>query len=95
VYFGVKEPETFVGESEGCRMLSEAGIEWEHVGGSEREILTVAVAGHEDPEAEVRVALGEKEKETNVDDISPEERKRQEQIPRNPKKRMMEGETPM
>lgn len=97
VYFGVKEPETFVGESEGCRMLSEAGIEWEHVSGLEREILTVAVAGHEDPEAEVRVALGQKgkEKETNVDDISPEERKRQEQIPRNPKKRMMEGETPM
>ncbi|OCT44297.1 Cytidine and deoxycytidylate deaminase zinc-binding domain containing protein [Cladophialophora carrionii] len=27
---------------------------------------------------------------TNVDDISPEERKRQEQQPRNPKKRMME-----
>lgn len=28
--------------------------------------------------------------ETNVDDISPEERERQEEIPRNPKKRMYE-----
>ncbi|TPX22951.1 hypothetical protein DIZ76_014832 [Coccidioides immitis] len=27
---------------------------------------------------------------TNVDDISPEERKRQEEMPRNPKKRMWE-----
>ncbi|KAJ5460453.1 uncharacterized protein N7458_002005 [Penicillium daleae] len=99
VYFGVKEPGTFVGESEGCRMLTDAGIEWEHVGGFEREILTVATAGHEHSEAEVRAALGEgekgKAKETNVDDISPEERRRQEQIPRNPKKRMMEGETPL
>ncbi|KKZ64304.1 hypothetical protein EMCG_09688 [[Emmonsia] crescens] len=31
-----------------------------------------------------------KEKGTNVDDISPEERRRQEQMPRNPKKRMYE-----
>lgn len=30
------------------------------------------------------------EKGTNVDDISPEERRRQEQLPRNPKKRMHE-----
>lgn len=94
VFFGVKEPGTFVGQSEGCKMLSAAGIEWEHVPGLEREILTVATAGHEDSEAEVKAALGEQEtKETNVDDISPEEKRRQEQIPRNPKKRMMEGET--
>ena len=93
VFFGVKEPETFVGESEGCRMLSAAGIEWEHIGGFEREILTVATAGHENSEAEVKAALGEDRQETNVDDISPEERRRQEQMPRNPKKRMMEGET--
>lgn len=90
VYFGVKEPETFVGESEGCRMLSAAGIEWEHVAGMEREILTVAMAGHENSAEEVKAALGEKE--TNVDDISAEEKHRQNQIPRNPKKRMMEGE---
>ena len=90
VYFGVKEPGTFVGESEGCKMLSAAGIEWEHVPGFERQILTVATAGHENSEAEVKAALGEKE--TNISDISEEERRRQEQIPRNPKKRMMEGE---
>ncbi|KAJ5317093.1 hypothetical protein PENANT_c029G07121 [Penicillium antarcticum] len=90
VYFGVKEPKTFVGESEGCRMMTEAGIEWEHVSGLEREILSVAFAGHENGEEEVRAALGEKG--TNVDDISPEERRRQEEAPRNPKKRMMEGE---
>lgn len=29
---------------------------------------------------------------TNVDDITPEERKRQEEMPRNPKKRMYEEE---
>lgn len=31
-----------------------------------------------------------KKEETNVDDISPEERERQEEMPRNPKKRMYE-----
>ncbi|KAL2399689.1 hypothetical protein ABEF95_001175 [Exophiala dermatitidis] len=31
---------------------------------------------------------------TNIDDISPEERKRQEALPRNPKKRMMEVNVP-
>ncbi|KAJ6049825.1 hypothetical protein N7444_006541 [Penicillium canescens] len=71
-------------------MLTEAGIEWEHVSGLEREILTVATAGHENGEEEVRATLGEKG--TDIDDISPEERRRQEEAPRNPKKRMMEGE---
>ena len=91
VYFGVKEPGTFVGQSEGCKMLTEAGIEWEVLPGLEREILMVAAAGHENRDQEVRDALGEPE-ETNISDISPEERKRQEQIPRNPKKRVMQGE---
>ncbi|OJJ47198.1 hypothetical protein ASPZODRAFT_25265 [Penicilliopsis zonata CBS 506.65] len=85
VYFGVKEPGTFVGQSEGCKILTEAGIEWELVSGLEREILQVAVAGHENRDEEIRAALG-----TDVDDISVEERRRQEQLPRNPKKRMME-----
>lgn len=90
VFFGVKEPQTFVGESEGCRMLTEAGIEWEHVGGLERDSLTVAFAGHEHGAEEVRAALGEKD----AGDASIEERRKQEaQQPRNPKKRMMEGET--
>ncbi|RMJ23202.1 hypothetical protein PHISP_05920 [Aspergillus sp. HF37] len=91
VYFGVKEPGTFVGESEGCKALSAAGIEWEVLPGMEREILMTATAGHENRDQEVRDALGESE--TNITDISPEERRRQEQMPRNPKKRVMEGET--
>ncbi|KAL1979423.1 hypothetical protein VTN96DRAFT_5973 [Rasamsonia emersonii] len=86
VYFGVKEPGTFVGESQGCRMLTEAGVEWEHIGGLEKEILAVATAGHEKKDGENSGNVG-----TNIDDISPEERRRQEQLPRNPKKRMMEG----
>ncbi|KAI1906643.1 hypothetical protein LOZ53_005759 [Ophidiomyces ophidiicola] len=79
IYFGVKEPGTFVGESQGCKMLDAAGVGWELVEGMEEQILEVAKAGHEP-----------REEETNVDDISPEERKRQEELPRNPKKRMME-----
>lgn len=89
VYFGVKEPGTFVGGSEGCKMLTAAGIEWEVVPGLEREILSVATAGHENKEEEIKAALADYG--TNVDDISAEERQRQEQQPRNPKKRMMEG----
>ncbi|KAJ5129386.1 uncharacterized protein N7515_005425 [Penicillium bovifimosum] len=93
VYFGVKEPGTFVGESEGCQMLTKAGIEWEHVGGLEREILTVAFAGHENAEEEVRAALEGKEK--GGSDGGGEQRQSQADMPRNPKKRMMEGETPI
>lgn len=89
VYFGVKEPGTFVGQSEGCQMLTEAGVEWQLVSGLERDILAVAFAGHENKEEKVKTALGEAE--TNIDDISDNERRRQEQLPRNPKKRMMEG----
>jgi pyrimidine deaminase RibD-like protein len=105
VYFGVKEPGTFIAESQGCRLLSVAGIEWEHVPGLEEEILRVATAGHE---ARVEEALQPQLTEksgtestsrnrhvTNIDDITPEERRRQEQLPRNPKKRMMEMETSM
>lgn len=92
VYFGVKEPGTFVGQSEGCKLLTEAGIEWEVLPGLEREILLVAAAGHENKEKEVNEALEHTQGETNITDISPEERKRQEQIPRNPKKRVMQGE---
>lgn len=84
VYFGVKEPGTFVGESEGCRRLTEAGIEWEVVTGLEEEILRVAKEGHVEEEGR------QEGRGTNVDDISSEERRRQEQLPKNPKKRMME-----
>ncbi|RDW90714.1 putative DRAP deaminase [Aspergillus mulundensis] len=92
VYFGVKEPTTFVGESEGCRMLTEAGIEWRVVQGLEKEILAVATAGHENSEAEVKEALSKVE--TNLDDISEDEAQRQDLLKRNPKKRVMEGTVP-
>lgn len=49
--------------------------------GEERMIDQIGKMAEENAEME----------ETNVDDISPEERKRQEQMPRNPKKRMYEG----
>ncbi|KAL1956922.1 hypothetical protein VTO42DRAFT_6669 [Malbranchea cinnamomea] len=91
VYFGVKEPGTFVGESQGCRMLDEAGIKWEHIGGMEEEILKVATEGHRQKNAG-EIGQGDSHVEvTNIDDISEEERKRQEETPRNPKKRMMEA----
>ncbi len=80
VVFGAREPGTFVQDSQSLRVLDEAGVQWKYVEGLGEEILTVAKEGHHQPE----------EKGTNVDDISPEERKRQEQQPRNPKKRMME-----
>lgn len=47
VYLGVKEPETFVGENEGRAKLEEAGVEYVHVTGFEKEILEVATAGHQ------------------------------------------------
>jgi pyrimidine deaminase RibD-like protein len=80
VIFGAKEPGTFVKDNESCRMMDEAGLEWEYVGDLQDEILNVAKEGH-------NIA---RNKETNVDDIDEEERRRQEQIPRNSKKRMME-----
>lgn len=86
VYFGVKEPGTFVGESQGCKMLSKAGIAWEFVPGLENDILAVATAGH----AQQNKKQEADERGTNVDDITEEERERQEKLPRNPKKRMMD-----
>lgn len=87
VYFGVKEPGTFVGESEGCKMLSEAGIEWEYLRGFEKEILEVAVAGHGNPGKEVEETMEQIRKDGE------EAERRKQEAPRNPKKRMMEGET--
>jgi pyrimidine deaminase RibD-like protein len=46
VFMGVMEPETFVGESTGRRMLEEHGVECTLVGGLEEEILSVAKSGH-------------------------------------------------
>ena len=76
VIFGAKEPGIFVNDSESCRIMSEAGIEWEYVDCLRDEILAVAKEGHKQG--------------TDIDNITEEERKRQEALPRNPKKRMME-----
>ena len=80
VIFGAKEPDIFVKDNESCRIMDEAGLEREYVEGLQDEILSVAKSGHN----------AVSDLETNVDDIDEEERKRQEQIPRNSKKRMME-----
>lgn len=47
VIFGVKEPETFVGQSTGCQILDGAGVDWKHIPGFEADILEVATAGHD------------------------------------------------
>lgn len=105
VIFGAKEPGTFVQDSQSCRLLTEAGIDWQYIPELEGEILGVAMEGHErkpepkeasgdqKPQSEPRQPHRDQEPSTqgtNVDDISPEERKRQEEQPRNSKKRMME-----
>lgn len=51
VYVGVQEPETFVGQNAGRRILEDAGIEVHLVAGLETEILQIATAGHLAPEA--------------------------------------------
>ncbi|OAL40613.1 hypothetical protein AYO20_00349 [Fonsecaea nubica] len=84
VIFGAREPGTFVQDSASLKILDGAGVPWEYVPGLEEEILRVAKEGHSN-----QVVQG-----TNVDDISPEERRRQEALPRNPKKRMMEVDVP-
>jgi pyrimidine deaminase RibD-like protein len=101
VIFGAKEPGTFVQDSQSCRMLTEAGIEWEYIPGLEDEILSVAMEGHAAKEqggsqkqkagTTDQTAKEAEARGTNVDDISSKERKRQEAQPRNPKKRMMEA----
>jgi pyrimidine deaminase RibD-like protein len=101
VVFGAKEPGTFVKDSKSCQLLSEAGIDWEYISDLEEEILSIAMEGHvKKPEEKVvrqprsqQGSSGE-QRGTNVDDISAEERKRQEALPRNPKKRMMEVDVP-
>lgn len=47
VYVGVMEPKKFVQENTGRDALERAGVKFEHVGGLEDEILSVARAGHE------------------------------------------------
>ena len=84
VIFGAKEPGTFVKDSESCRLMDEAGLEWEYVEGLQDQILQVAKEGHHAVDSQ----------ETNVDKIDEGERRKQEQIPRNSKKRMLEMQPP-
>ncbi|KAK5192383.1 hypothetical protein LTR96_007007 [Exophiala xenobiotica] len=81
VIFGAREPGTFVKDSKSLQRLDEEGVPWEYIPGLEEEILNVAMEGHEKKQ---------EKQGTNVDDITPEEKERQEALPRNPKKRMME-----
>jgi pyrimidine deaminase RibD-like protein len=46
VYVGVTEPDTFVSQNQGRKLLQEAGIQVIHVPGLEDDILSVATAGH-------------------------------------------------
>ncbi|KIW03210.1 uncharacterized protein PV09_05435 [Verruconis gallopava] len=46
VICGVREPEKFVGENQGRKILADAGIEVLYVNGLEEDILKVATAGH-------------------------------------------------
>ena len=86
VIFGAREPGTFVQDSQSLKMLDDAGVAWEHVQGLDEEILRVAREGHVKSGDEKVAEQGR----TGIDDISAEERRRQEALPRNPKKRMME-----
>ncbi|KIV92436.1 hypothetical protein PV10_03735 [Exophiala mesophila] len=108
VIFGAREPGTFVADSKSLQKLDQAGVSWEFVPGLEEDILKVAMEGHvtqasaqghgqdqtEKPENATTGAKNQGQMETNVDDISEEERKRQAALPRNPKKRMMEVDVP-
>lgn len=101
VVFGAREPGTFVKDSKSCQLLTEAGIDWEYFPDLEDEILGVAMEGHikkadEQSRAELQPAHAgvSEQKGTNVDDISAEERRRQQALPRNPKKRMMDAGVP-
>ncbi|KPI38325.1 Bifunctional protein RIB2 [Cyphellophora attinorum] len=51
VVFGAKEPNTFVQDSQSCRLLTEAGVEWEYIPDLEQEILAVAMEGHDKKES--------------------------------------------
>jgi pyrimidine deaminase RibD-like protein len=102
VVFGAKEPGTFVQDSQSCQLLTEANVDWEYIPEIEQQILQIAMEGHQQqPKSETQPPTSStgtaqaqihpaENQETNVDNISPDERQRQEEQPRNPKKRMME-----
>ncbi|KAL9106534.1 MAG: hypothetical protein Q9227_008449 [Pyrenula ochraceoflavens] len=89
VVFGAREPGTFVKDSKACEMMTEAGIEWEFVRELQGEILKVAREGH------VKAAREDATRQpTDLNSLTAEERRQQEETQRNPKKRMMEVEPP-
>jgi len=98
VVFGAREPGTFVKDSKSLQKLDAAGIPWEYVPDLQDQILQVAMEGHtqttttstEEPQESEQKQTQSRPAGTNVDDITPSERARQEALPRNPKKRMME-----
>ncbi|GFF31579.1 hypothetical protein IFM46972_03267 [Aspergillus udagawae] len=47
VYVGIKEPETFIGQNLGRKMLEDGGVVVEHVESLEQQILQVSMAGHD------------------------------------------------
>jgi nicotinate-nucleotide pyrophosphorylase len=101
--FGAKEPGTFVQDSQSLQRLTEAKVDWMLLDEMDEEIMRVAKSGHPTDESkqseqtsqgQLPTEVQSKQTGTNVDDISAEERKRQESMPRNPKKRMMEVDVP-
>lgn len=99
VVFGAKEPGTFVQDSQSCRLLSEAGIEWEYLADFENEILNVAMEGHQKGVEVPATNSTETKKPGKEPSYSQQDSssadalpKRDEATqPRNPKKRMMEA----
>ncbi|KIW12170.1 hypothetical protein PV08_09445 [Exophiala spinifera] len=99
VIFGAREPGTFVRDSKSLQRLDAEGVPWEYVHGLEDEILSVAMEGHDTntktatdnaDASHTAPEAGSATTARGIVDISPEERRRQESLPRNPKKRMME-----
>ena len=95
VVFGAKEPGTFVKNSQSCRLLTEAGIEWEYLPELEEEILKVAMEGHEQKKDEsVKETAKDSEAVGKTTDAEAQAKAAAEAAPRNPKKRMMEALPP-
>lgn len=82
VVFGAREPGTFVRDSQSCRMMTEAGVEWEYLPEYEEEILEIAKAGH------VRDSIQESGSDVTLDTASLLRPRRPDEPP-NRLKRMM------
>lgn len=96
VVFGAKEPGTFVQDSQSCKLLTEAGIEWEYLPDFEQEILLVAMEGHvkEEKSKQAGEEVKQDQKSSRAEqgaDSTIQAHARAEEQPRNPKKRMMEA----